>query len=387
MEGLLTFDPGKREWRWDSDQIAARGITANVADLLSGKLDRFGESTKRILSYLAALGSGVDATVLGLVLQTSEDEVHAALREVLYTGLVQRQGNWYSFAHDRVQEAAYALVPHAERPAVHLAIGRALQTRSDPGEWEVFEIVSHLNRGAALITDEDERTQLVHLNHIASKRAKASSAYEAAMSYAVSGRMLMPGDAWERQYKLIFGLELNRAECEFLTGGLRAAEERLRALTRRAEGPVDLAAVVWIATAMYVAMGRHDQAVDMCLSYLRRIGIDWSPRPTFDQVCDEYREMWRQLEGRQIEDLIDLPVMTDATHRATMDVLAALEAAAYFVDPNLSVQLIARMASLSLAHGNCGASAMAYSLLGGFSARALGPAKRGCASGGSHSIW
>jgi hypothetical protein len=42
---------------------------------------------------------------------------------------------------------------------------------------------------------------------------------------------------------LIFSLELNRAECEFLTGQLTVAEERLAALSNRATTTVEQAAL------------------------------------------------------------------------------------------------------------------------------------------------
>ena len=77
-------------------------------------------------------------------------------------GLLFRQVGIYWFLHDRVQEAAYALIPEGERAAEHLRIGRLLAAGTPPDavEESVFEIVSQLNRGAALITAAEEREQL-----------------------------------------------------------------------------------------------------------------------------------------------------------------------------------------------------------------------------------
>ena len=46
-----------------------------------------------------------------------------------------------------------------------------------------------------------------------------------------AGRGLLGENGWELSYRLAFDLELNWAECEYLTGNLASAEERLSALS------------------------------------------------------------------------------------------------------------------------------------------------------------
>ena len=131
-----------------------------------------------------------------------------------------------------MQEAAYSLIPEASREADHLRIGRLLVAHTPPEQREeaIFEIVNQLNRGATLITAREEREQLAEFNLIAGKRAKASTAYASALTYLIAGTALLAENCWERRYDLIFALELGRAECEFLTGALTEAEQRLAAL-------------------------------------------------------------------------------------------------------------------------------------------------------------
>jgi len=139
----------------------------------------------------------------------------------------------YAFLHDRVQEAAYTLIPESERAATHLRIGRALASRMAPEAIEevIFDVVNHLNRGAELIATQEEREQVAELNLMAGKRAKNASAYASALIYFASGAALLPDDSWVRWPELSLALELNRAECEFQTGALTAAEQRLTALS------------------------------------------------------------------------------------------------------------------------------------------------------------
>ena len=179
-EGLLAFEPDAAAWKWDLDRIRAKGYTDNVVDLMVGRLKRLSDKTQERLKQLACLGNVAEIGTLTLVHGLSEEEIHTALWEAFRTELIVRQdGGGYAFVHDRVQEAAYGLIPERERPAIHLRIGRVLADRTPPEKLEesIFEIVNQLNRGAGLITSEKERERVAELNSIAGERAKASTAH------------------------------------------------------------------------------------------------------------------------------------------------------------------------------------------------------------------
>ena len=297
-----------------------------------------------------------------------EEQIHAALWQAVRAGLVFRLDSVYTFLHDRVQEAAYALIPESERAAVHLRIGRLFvsRTASEEIEDKIFEIVNQLDRGTELIHSLEERERVAELNLIAGKRAKTSTAYASALTYLVAGRALLAEDSWEQRYALTFGLEFHQAECEFLIGDFAAAEKRLSVLSRRSGNLVDSAVVARLQTELCSALDQSDRAVEAALEYLRRVGIDWSPHPTKDEVRQEYERILRQLGSRSIEALVDLPPMTDPTCRAILDVLTAVEEPADFIDGNLRCLVVARMVNLSLEHGNSDGSCVAYVQLGWF---------------------
>jgi PAS domain S-box-containing protein len=366
QEELVAFDHGAGRWSWNLDRIRVKGYTDNVADLMAGKLTRLPPETQNALKQLACLGNSAGTAALSLVLETSEKEVHEVLWEAVSQELAVYSDSTYKFVHDRVQEAAYSLIPEASRPEVHLRIGRLLaaQTSAEKKEEAVFEIVSQLNRGAALIASRHEREELAQLNLIAGKRARASSAYASALAYVTAAAALLPYDAWERRYELIFALELHRAECEFLTGALAAAGDRLKMLSARAANLVDLAAVTCLREDLFTTLGRSDRSVEVALDYLRQTGAAWPARPAKNEVKDEYDRIWWQLGDRPIEALLGLAPMNGPLWRATMDVLTAAVAPALFTDQNLYYAVIGRMANLSLEHGNSDGSCYAYALLG-----------------------
>jgi serine/threonine protein kinase len=178
-ETLLTFDHSNRRWSWDVGRIQAKGYTDNVVDLMIGKLNRLPVETQNALQQLACLGNSAEIRLLAIIHGTSEEEVHSDLWEAVRLEFVGSSTGLYRFVHDRIQEAAYSLIPENLRNETHLRIGRLLTAHTSPEQREeaIFEIVNHFNRGAALITSRDEREQLAELNLSAGKRAKASTAY------------------------------------------------------------------------------------------------------------------------------------------------------------------------------------------------------------------
>src|SRR6202008_1812750 len=123
---------------------------------------------------------------------------------------------------------------------------------------------------------------------------------------------------------LTFALELHRAECEFLTGEVAAADERLAMLSRRAGTLADLAAVTYLRVNLFTGLDRFDRSIEVSLQYLQHLGVHWSPHPSQEEVAAEFAPIWRQLGSRVIEDLVDLPAMSAPAWRATMDVLATV---------------------------------------------------------------
>ncbi|TCK84330.1 ATP-binding sensor histidine kinase [Paraburkholderia sp. BL9I2N2] len=378
-EALLTFDYDAARWCWNLDRIHAKGYTDNVIDLMVGKMTRLPADTQRALQQFACLGNVAANAMLSVVLGASGNQAHASLSPAVHQELIERLENSYRFVHDRVQEVAYSLIPEASRAEVHLRIGRLLVAQTPPEKREeaIFEIVNQLNRGAALLAEQDERDQLAELNLIAGKRAKKSTAYASALIYLNAGAALLAQDCWERRRELIFALELNRAECDFLTGALTAAEERLNALSSRAVATIERASVACLLVDLFTTRGQSGRAVAVGLDYLQHVRFEWSPHPTNEDVRREYERIWSRLASRTIEDLITLPLMTDPASLATMDVLTKVGPPAFFTERNLHDLMRCWAVNLSLERGNCDSSCDAYVNLGMITGVRFGDYKAG----------
>ncbi|MFL9934109.1 AAA family ATPase [Paraburkholderia sp. RL18-103-BIB-C] len=371
-ENLLTYDPVASAWVWKIDRIRTRNYTDNVVDLMAVKLKRLSATTQEALKQLACLGNVAGIATLTLVHGDTEEAMHAALWEVVLAGLVIRENDAYKFLHDRIQQAAYSLIPEVERAEVHLRIGRALlaSMTADQLAGHLFDVANQFNRGATLLIERDEKARVATINLRAGRKAKASAAYASACVYLAAGMALLDDSDWGSQYDVMFSLWLERAACAFLTGQLDQAEQLIEVLLQRAASKIDQAAACHLKLHFHVVRSENSQAVNSTLECLRLFGIDLPAHPTQDQVRAEFETVWLNLAGRPFESLIDLPLMTDPGLQAAMRLLSALFQPAYFIDSHLVCLLLCRMVNIGLQHGASGAFAHACGSLGVL----LGPA-------------
>ncbi|WP_441292537.1 AAA family ATPase [Sorangium sp. KYC3313] len=371
QEGLITFDAEQRVWRWDIAAIHDKGFTDNVVELMVGKLKRLSIPARDALKLAACLGSGLDLDTLAIVARRSAEALRGALEEAVREGLLLRRDAGYRFLHDRVQQAAYSLIPAEQLAEVHLRIGQLLLKGRRPGEREesLFDVVGHLNRGAALLRSEVERDELAALNLRAGRKAKAAAAFQSAAALLAAGLSLLAPSRWETRHELTYELTFERAHVAYITGGFDEAERLLEELMERARTRAETAAAVELAVALNVTRGRHARAVEIGLGWLRACDIALPRCPSDAQVDEETEHVWRDLGDRAIADMIHLPPMTHPEIQSAMGVLNGVSLPAFFMDANLHYLIVLRMVQLSLRHGNADSSSNAYT----FFARVIGP--------------
>jgi predicted ATPase/transcriptional regulator with GAF, ATPase, and Fis domain len=382
-DGLLQFEHGARRWTFDLDRIEKAAITENVVDLMTGRLRRLRPSTRQAVTLAACIGPTFSLQTLAVAGGTSLREAASDLREAVAEGLVvpgaphyeqldgapedvlQAVGPSYRFLHDRVQQAAYALIPAPGRPPVHLRVGRRLLAEHGDRapEATLFDIVNHLNLGRELITDEGERERLVRLNLQAGRRARDSAAFRAALGYFARGSELLPGERWRAAYDLSAALTLELAECHYLCGNFEEAERCFESLLRESRSPLEKADAHRMRLVQYESMTRYGEALEVGRDALRLFGVEL-PRgeaATRAALDEEIRRIEEALGGRSIASLVDLPTMADPDRRMILTLLTAMWASAYILgDATLAFLLSARMVHLSVAHGNTEDSAYGY---------------------------
>ncbi|HEY9670060.1 MAG TPA: AAA family ATPase [Waterburya sp.] len=386
-------------WRWDIEQIKAVGITDNVVQLMVSKIERLDERTQNVLKLAACVGNRFNLDVLSIVNAKSLSETSTELWSAIQEGLIvplnedykipllwnqeaRSSGNTetspslvpnfsssipYKFLHDRVQQAAYALIPEGHKQEVHLKVGQLLLENTQPDELEenIFDIVNQLNIGAALITQQSKRDELARLNLIAGQKAKDSIAYEPALKYLETGMELLASNRWKNQYNLTLELYLETIEVQYLNTQFEQADKISTVALQQAKTLLDRVKVYELNIQSYIAKQQYEEAIDTALKVLAKLGVALPLKPSKQRFEEEQRAMKLLLIDKQIEDLANLPEMTDLDKLAAMKILMAVASAAILTNPMLYPLVTLTAVNLCIEYGNPPQAAGVYVFYGG----------------------
>ena len=362
----LHFDAESFRWRWVLSEVDAAAVTDNVVDLVVVSLERLDPQARTLVEIAACLGNASPARLLALASGQSEEELATAIEPAFVQGLLLRRDERYQFLHDRVHQAAYGLMDAPSKAERHLAIARRLLEALDERELEehVFDLFHHFAQGATLLDTEAERLQVAELGLFAGRKAKKSAAYLSAASIFELARSFLPANIWQTGYGLAWGLYFDAASCERTVGQLEQAQRLIATLSDEAKGIADRLDTARLQLDVQLARGEFSAGVDTALEGLRHVGIEMSAHPSDDDVQREFARVMKLIGKRQVEELIDLPRMSNEEKQAAMRLLGVLHGPAFFTDQNLVHLHACHMLALSLEFGNDEASCHAYGWFG-----------------------
>jgi predicted ATPase/class 3 adenylate cyclase len=380
--GLLRFDPAARAWRADPDEIRTRGMTDNIVDLMAGKIRTLSQDGQEVLRLASCLGNTFDLRTLALVSGRDPARAARALWPLVEEGLVVPLDESYRllpivdpddeaidvafrFLHDRVQQAAYSLIPDGDTGPTHLRIGRLLLERRKDLAESLFDVVTHLNKGRDLVTDPDERRRLAELNVRAGQRARESTANQAALDHATVALSLLGTEDWSRHYRTSFEAHLLGAEAHYLTGDFARAEELIHECLRRADNAYDKADVYYLLTLRQTMSSQYAEAIESARKALELLDFDLPHEGLAARIGEEMGWLLRHFEASGLESVYDSADMTDRTRLATMKVLDNLSAPTYVSgQTELWILHVLLKVRLSIEHGNSPETGYAFSELG-----------------------
>jgi len=386
QDGLIYFNSTSLDsevgWQCDIAQINQRSLTDDVVELMASQLRKLPSSTQQLLQLAACIGNQFDLKTLEVVYQKSARETADCLWKALQEGLILPQTEiykfylgsetqnltaqntqvTYKFLHDRVQQAAYSLIPDQRKQATHLQIGRLLlqESSDEQKEERLFEIVSQLNLGQSLITDTTEKLLLAECNLQASQKALVATAYTSAFDYATSGLKLLDQSAWSNHYSLILNLHNVAAEAAYLIGNIDAMERYATEILQQAQTLTDTVKISEIKLEAYTNQGKFIFAIEMALDVLSQLGIHLPKEPVPSEIPAAFQAIALQLNGRSPAQLLNLPPMTDSTVLAAMRILVKVGAASYACKPELFPLVALKKVELSLQYGNTNTSVIGY---------------------------
>jgi predicted ATPase/signal transduction histidine kinase len=390
------------EWQWDIEQIQEIGITDNVVELMIDNIQKLSANTQKLLKLAACIGNKFD---LGILSQISEQPLASAatdLWDALQSGLILPVNNaykipialaastevtdkisrdftdelslpvadaasaTYKFLHERFQQAAYALISESQKQETHLKIGRFLLQNAHPEQLEdhIFDLVNQLNAARPIISCELEKFQLCQLNLIAGRKAKASAAYELAVKYFTAGIELLPMQSWQTDYDLTLALYESAAEAAYLNTDFEQMEKWAKIVLQHATNELDKIKVFEIKITACAMQTKLQEAVTIGREALTMLEINFPESPIPLHIQQALTKTAAYLTGKKIENLINLPVMTNPRKLATMRVLSSMFSATLIVEPVLLPLIVCEQVNLSINYGNSAFSAFGYANYG-----------------------
>ncbi|RCJ39893.1 hypothetical protein A6769_04855 [Nostoc punctiforme NIES-2108] len=383
QDGLIIFNFAEGCWQCDIAKINQQSLTDNVLEFMAFQLRRLPESTQQALKLAACIGNQFDLATLAIVSEQVETETAACLWNGLQEGLIlpqsevykfyvgqeeeiftqqTSQNTGYKFLHDRVQQAAYSLIPDDQKQATHYKIGMLLLRNSSDSEREerLFEIVTHLNAGSSLITAPSERQKLAQLNLSAGRRAKSATAYTVAVEYLSTGISLLSHSCWESHYDLTLALYIEVTEATYLNADFEQMEQWVTIVLQHAKTLLDSIPIYVTRMMAGRSQGLPLKTLNIGLQVLQLLGIEFPQQPTpadIGQAAQATMQLW---EGRSSLDLLNLSTMSDAHRLAAMSIMSKMIPAAYLARPALMPLLILKQVEFSIKYGNCPVSVYAY---------------------------
>ncbi|MBW4485966.1 MAG: PAS domain S-box protein [Tildeniella torsiva UHER 1998/13D] len=361
-ENLLIFDAQQLSWQWNLTEIEAQDITDNVVELLLRQLQKLSEATQQVLSIAACVGSEFDLETLAIVCEKSPQAIFQDLLAAIQAGLIQPLSELdedllvqeYKFLHDRVQQAAYALIDDSCKQVVHLQIGRNLLEKTSPEQRfdRLFTIVDHLDQGTELVTAQPERTEIARLNLTAGQKAKTATAYEAAFKYFTTGLQLLDTESWQSEYDLTLALYSEAAEAAYLQGRFDEMEQLVEVVLDRGKTVIDKVQAYDSKIQGYLSQGNLKEALKTGSEALKLLGLDLIENPSQADVQRELESTAALLAEREIENLINLPEMTAPEPLAAMSILVSMRSAAFIRSPALFMLITCKTVNLSINYGN-----------------------------------
>ncbi len=385
QEKLLSFNFSERCWQWDIELLKDIDITDNVIELMVSQIQKLLPATQNVLELAACIGDKFTLNVLSIVNEKSLSETAAELWEVLQAGLIlplseaykiplvldpessiALQGEplkvSYKFLHDRVQQAAYSLIPDSQKKETHLKIGQLLlkNTPLEEREENIFALVNHLNYGTDLLILESEKYEMAELNLIAGQKAKAATAYESAIRYLKVGLRLLAANSWQNQYELTLALYESAIETTYLNGDFEQMERWATIVLQQAKTPIDKMKVYEVKIQACMAQVKQLEAVKIGLQALKLLGVRLPESPSPSDIQQTLTQTATNLTGKNIEDLINLPLMTEVDKLAAIRMLTSLGSPTYQTAPALFPLVVCEQVNLSIKYGNTPFSAYGY---------------------------
>jgi len=293
---LHLFETGrlhlKRDrWEWDLEVIRDTEAPEGAIDLLVAKLRRLESDAREMIEIASLAGDAFDVEQLVELTGRSRTAVEPHLFELADQGLIVPDPAGLRFAHDRIREAAQALLDPATCADLHQRMAWLLAERTPDHELprRAMEIADHLLRSDPAVLVAVQRPRTISIHRMAGTQSLAAGAGATACLYLRAARGLVRAEDWEAEPGAMFELLLQSAAAEFQAEQHGEALELLAELAPHARSPLEQARVEAQRILIHAVCPGAD-AVGLTLEIAARFGLRLPRRPLRWRVA---LEVWR----------------------------------------------------------------------------------------------
>lgn len=223
-DGRLHVDLVNKRWVWDEEKIYAAKLPDNIAIFATQGIQKLPMEVRLAIHAISMFGSSVPSKYIEALESNLDMILSAPLKVAIEEGLVTYARKSYTFSHDRIQEASYAMIQNHDRISNHHVFGRclaklALKTNDDD---MLFTAVNQINfAGPSAISSHEEYFVMAEYNLIAGKEAMKKADFHSAYSLFDNGITFLRKDHWRLHYQ--FSLEIFElaARCALVSGHVK----------------------------------------------------------------------------------------------------------------------------------------------------------------------
>jgi predicted ATPase/GAF domain-containing protein/HPt (histidine-containing phosphotransfer) domain-containing protein len=324
-------------WQWDIAQIQHLQVSENVVELMIQKISTLPEETKNLLTYCACIGNRFDLDTLSTVTGKSPEDILQILGSAMDHDLLHRTGEYYVFHHDRIQEAAYAIIHEDKRAEMHYTIGTFLLTKTPQNKIDakLLYIVNQLNAGSKLITTTDKTIQLIELNVRAAVKSKAAAAFDTAFTYAQKAVILSDSIDWSQNYEILIPLYQETTELAFLNGKHSEMNVYAEILISHSKSPMEQVKTYDVLVKSAIGSGQLQKAIDLSIDILNKLNYRFPVKPTKLTIIRELIKTKLMLRKHSSNSLLNLPEMSDPVASAAITIMLRFAVIAYWVSKEI----------------------------------------------------
>ncbi len=347
------------KWQYNLNAIRARHYMENVAGLVLQQLETMPKETRRLLGSLACLGASGQLSLLSQIQGAAVGKIRDQLYPAVVAQLITLNAEEYAFTHDRVHEAAFALIEPAEKKRLHMTAAGLLaaDARQSGGNGTLFRTIYHVAAVSESLLSAKERDEYRALSLLAAQQAKLTGDYLSALRYLKTARTLSAGTDSDQA----FILDMEEAECEFLRDNLPDALRLCSELMSAPVGLTEKAAAATLMAEIHMRQSHNRLALETVLAWLAVFGVHYDRDPD-EAICDIANIALQTRMNDEPEAALEaLPLLADRETESIMNLMASAIYSSSYDCPRLHFLLVCRMLHMTLDHGLTGASTFALS--------------------------